>query len=383
MNDANSHESSKGQSGSTWLEGKDRRLEWLSAAPLVLQTPLSLLAGTRITDKQFLFVRNCHDIGEGLTLEPRPLAGSAIELAGLISPAAVVIRAEDLAAMDQIEYEMVLQCAGNGRSRYGGVPGTPWEQGGVANVRFSGVPLSAVLEKHRVSIDSRARFVTATGGDVPVEPESPDFEHSLPLADVLARSILAVRLNGEPLPVVHGGPVRLVTPGLFGTMQVKWLTRLRFEAAESRSYFHATEYRVPHSPVEQGQTFSFTLENSRPTWVLRLISHVFDPLPGAQLKQGPVTVRGVAYNDGSVRVASVLVSFDRGNHWLTATLEAPESPYAWYRWTAQATLTPGVHEIWSRAVDAAGRTQPLDGSIDWNPNGYEWAGVFKTEVLVK
>ncbi len=349
----------------------------------MLQTPLSLLAGKRITDKQILFVRNCHDIGEGLTLEPRPLEGSAIELAGLISPASVVIRAEDLAAMDQIEYEMVLQCAGNGRSRYGGVPGTPWEQGGVANVRFSGVPLSAVLEKHRVTIDSRVRFVTAEGGDVAVERVSPDFEHSLPLADVLARSILAVRLNGEPLPAVHGGPVRLVTPGFFGTMQVKWLARLRFEATESRSYFHATEYRVPYSPVEQGQTFSFTLENSRPTWVLRLMSHVFDPLPGAQLKPGPVTVRGVAYNDGSVRLASVLVSFDRGNHWLPATLEAPESPYAWYLWTAQATLTPGVHEIWSRAVDTAGRTQPLDGSIDWNPNGYEWAGVFKTEVLVE
>lgn len=357
-------------------------MEALSVAPLVLQTPLSLFADKRITDKQILFVRNCHDIGDGLTLESRPLEGSAIELAGLISPAGVVIRGEELAAMDQIEYEMVLQCSGNGRSSYGGVPGTPWEQGGVANVRFSGVPLSAVLEKHRVTIDSRVRFVTAEGGDVRVERESPDFEHSLPLADVLARSILAVRLNGEPLPAVHGGPVRLVTPGFFGTMQVKWLARLRFEATESQNYFHATEYRVPNSPVEQGQTFSFTLENSRPTWVLRLMSHIFDPLPGARLKQGPVTVRGVAYNDGSVRLASVLVSFDRGRHWRPATLDAPESPYAWYQWTAQAILLPGVHEIWSRAVDVAGRTQPIDGSIDWNPNGYEWAGVFKTEVLV-
>ena len=104
---------------------------------------------------------------------------------------------------------------------------------------------------------------------------------------MLARSILAVRLNGEPLPAVHGGPVRLVTPGFFGTMQVKWLARLRFEATESQNYFHATEYRVPNSPVEQGQTFSFTLENSRPTWVLRVTSHVFDPLPGAGLKQVP------------------------------------------------------------------------------------------------
>ncbi len=383
MSDANSLTSPIEPSGSTRLEGKDQRLEVISAAPLVMQTPLSLLAGRQITDKRILFVRNCQDIEERLTLEPRPLEGATIELAGLISPSRVVIRADDLAAMDQMEYEMVLQCSGNGRSRYGGIPGTPWEQGGVANVRFSGVPLSAVLEKYRVTIDSGARFVTAEGSDAPIEAGAPDFEHSLPLADVLARSILAIGLNGEPLPGVHGGPVRLVTPGFFGTMQVKWLARLRFEASESQNYFHATEYRVPYSPVEPGQTFSFTSENSRPTWVLRLMSHVFDPLPGAQLKPGPVTVRGVAYNDGSLRLASVLVSFDRGHDWRPAAFEVPESPYAWYRWTAQAVLTPGVHEIWSRAVDTAGRTQPLDGSIDWNPNGYEWAGVIKTEVLVE
>jgi sulfite oxidase len=50
--------------------------------------------------------------------------------------------------------------------------------------------------------------------------------------------------------------------------------------------------------------------------------------------------------------------------------------------TTQANLKPGVHEIWSRAIDALGRTQPLDGSIFWNPNGYEWTGVFKVEVTV-
>jgi hypothetical protein len=48
----------------------------------------------------------------------------------------------------------------------------------------------------------------------------------------------------------------------------------------------------------------------------------------------------------------------------------------------RANLKPGVHEIWSRAIDALGRTQPLDGSIFWNPNGYEWTGVFKVEVTV-
>jgi sulfite oxidase len=111
--------------GSGRMKGKDPRLEVLSAAPLVLQTPVSLLAGQRITDKQYLFVRNVQDLAEGLTLEPQPIKGWEIDLVGLINPSRVVIRAEDLVGMDQVEYEMVLQCSGNGRSQYPGIPGTP------------------------------------------------------------------------------------------------------------------------------------------------------------------------------------------------------------------------------------------------------------------
>jgi hypothetical protein len=80
---------------------------------------------------------------------------------------------------------------------------------------------------------------------------------------------------------------------------------------------------------------------------------------------------------------SVAVSLDRGATWLPTALETPDSPYAWYPWTTQLTLDPGVHQIWSRATDRLGRTQPLDGAVDWNPNGYEWAGVFKTDVTVE
>ena len=88
---------------------------------------------------------------------------------------------------------------------------------------------------------------------MPMGLEKPDLEHSIPVADVLERGIIALRLNGEPLPGIHGGPVRLVTPGFFGTMQIKWLTRLRFETAESPNFYHATEYRVPYRRPEAGR----------------------------------------------------------------------------------------------------------------------------------
>ena len=64
----------KAHEGPAWLEGKDTRMTVLSKEPLVLETPVSLLAGQRITDKQFLFVRHIQDLAEGMTMDPMPLA---------------------------------------------------------------------------------------------------------------------------------------------------------------------------------------------------------------------------------------------------------------------------------------------------------------------
>jgi hypothetical protein len=78
----------------------------------------------------------------------------------------------------------------------------------------------------------------------------------------------------------------------------------------------------------------------------------------------------------------VLTSIDRGQSWHRATLDVPESPYAWYRWKADLHLPAGEQQIWARAVDKQGRTQPLDGSVFWNPQGYTWNGVEKITVRV-
>ena len=102
-----------------WIEGIDPRMEVMSPKPLVLSTPVGLLGENPITDKKYLFVRNIQDLPEGMTMEPLPLEGWEIELTGLIRPFRVVIRAEDLPKMEQVEYEMILQCSGNGRNESG------------------------------------------------------------------------------------------------------------------------------------------------------------------------------------------------------------------------------------------------------------------------
>jgi sulfite oxidase len=366
------------------IEGKHPQLGSLSDTVTVLETPHSLLAGHTITPTPVLFVRNIQQPPDLSTMEPIPLAGWNFELVGLIDEPITIV-GEELLEFEQVDHEMVLQCSGNGRSKFSEaspVPGTAWGQGGVGNVVFSGPRLSDVLEKHHVKIDRRAKFVTAAGRDLPLGLDTPDFEHSLPVEDVLERSILALKLNGEPLPGIHGGPVRLATPGFYGTMHVKWLRRLRFAETESTNFYHATEYRVPKTRLKPGEQFEFTLENSVPTWKIRLMSFIFSPQPAAVLKTGVQTFSGVAFNDGAARVTSLLVSFDHGGSWREAQLQVPASPYAWYPWTIQADLKPGVYEVWSRAVDALGCSQPLDGQNFWNPNGYEWNAVHKIEVTV-
>src|SRR5688572_19309401 len=219
------------------IPGKHAGLIVHNAQPPELETPLALLREHRITPKELLFVRNNQTLQRSLTLQPASLDGWKIEFTGLLhhnsepgaSATGVVLEATDLTKLDQVDREIVLQCSGNGRaffSQASPAKGAQWSTGAMANVRFSGVPLSKVLEKLGIEPAKTARFVTAEGRDKPDKSGEADFEHSLPLEDMLDTSILALRLNGEPIPAAHGGPVRLITPGYYGTMNVKWLSRL-------------------------------------------------------------------------------------------------------------------------------------------------------------
>ncbi|HEV3021712.1 MAG TPA: sulfite oxidase [Pirellulales bacterium] len=364
------------------VAGKDARLVVHAAHPAVFETPLDLLVA-QLTPTPLLFVRNNQQPADAASIKPRELSGWKIELAGLVDQTRS-IDAVELAGLKQIEHEMVVQCSGNSRSLFAAAAktkGTQWGRGGMGNVRFAGVALSTLVEHCGVKIKPEARFLTAEGQDEPAAGES-DFEHSLPLDEALARSMIALRLNGQSLPAIHGGPVRLVTPGYYGTMHVKWLNRLRFDPRESDHTSQIPHYRTPREPIEPGHDFSFTYDNSDPNWRMKIKSVVLSPAAGAKLAAGDTKVAGVAFNDGQSRIESVLVSQDSGRRWQTAALETPDSPYAWYRWHTTLTLRPGRHQIWARAIDQQGRSQPLDGSIGWNPHGYAWNGVEKIDVSV-
>lgn len=371
------------ESAADLVTGKDERMIVLKPYPAVLETPLPLLSEQMLTPDALLFVRNNSQPQNAATMQPVNAADWKVQLDGLLN-GRHSLSLRQLREMEMTEYEMVLQCSGNGRSLFSKAAqtsGTQWGKGGMGNVRFRGVRLSTVLEKLGVEPDAAVRWVHASGADDPL-PEKEDFLHSLPFSDVINRSILSVDMNGRPIPAIHGGPVRLITPGVYATMNVKWLSQLSFLAEESTNYNHVPRYRVPRQPIAPGTEYDFTLENSSFNWNMKTKSVLLSPAEGRPVKAGRTTIKGVAFNDGAAKITSVYVSLNLGESWSQAKLTHSDSRYGWTQFQVDASLTAGRQHIWSRAVDEFGRTQPLNGSVAWNPRGYEWNGIDQVVVDV-
>ena len=373
--------------------GKDPRLIVYDAATGVAETPVQLLREHRVTPKELLFIRNNQVLSGGLTLSPYPSDGWDLELGGLVTPARTV-SFSDLTRIEQTEVVAVLQCAGNGRAFYARTAqakGTQWQRGGMGQIRWTGVRLKQVLDSLRMLVDANAQFITAEGRDLPSAPDGDDYEQSVPLADVLETALLATHMNGEPIPAIHGGPVRLVLPGYYGSMNVKWLSRLRFEKHGSTSRHHAQRYRTFRQRIEPGSAPIVTAETTKPTWRQKIKSIVWSPLDDERRFPGPITVSGVAWNDGRTEIVAIELSLDGGHTWRRVNIEAPLSPYGWYPWHVtlwygwNRSLNRGgtVAEFRVRAFDALGRSQPDDGSVHWNPSGYEWFGVDSVKISLR
>ncbi len=357
--------------------GKDQRLKVIAADPLVLETPDSLLASERVTKTSALFVRNHHGARGMLSLDGRPMTG-ALEIVGL-DGGTVSIPMSELANMQSFDVEMVLQCSGNFRSLFSKVSpikGTPWNKGGIGNVRFTGIRISDVLKRAGVKIVDEAKYLTAEGEDQPEKEGQIDYEKSVPMEVAMQRGMLATGLNGEPLPAVHGGPLRLVIPGFYGSVQVKWLTRLRLESKETSNFHQLPDYRTPKKLIPPGSKIEYTFDNSDPNFEMKINSRIFSPADGSTVSADQeFRAHGVAWNDGAVDLTAVELSIDGGKTWRATRLGDFAGPFAFREWSMNLKLPAGSHSISVRALDAMGRTQPIDGALFWNPGGYAWNGI--------
>jgi len=370
------------------VKGKNPAMIIHNAKLAVMETPLELLRNHALTPKSVLFNR-LHFPHEGeaawYATTDAPQRDWTLQVDGLVQRPREVTLAE-LRRMPQEKRISVMQCAGNGRSYYAAkqkVAGGQWKNGGMGNVEWQGVPLRHFLAEMKLLPAPSVRWLTAEGWDQPPTPEGSDFSKSYDIDDVaLDHAILALAMNGEPIPAVHGGPLRLIIPGFYGNMNVKFLTRLLLMSEQSPSAYQSVGYRFPNHPVEPGQfkAGDYTPQNSRPTYGHQIKSVIFSPLPADRPGRGPVEITGVAFNDGLAPITSVQATADGGKTWVAAEVKPAASPWAWYPWSARATLGAGENNLMCIATDALGRTQPTDGLTRWNPRGYEWNGADRVVI---
>ena len=286
---------------------------------------------------------------------------------------------KDLAKFDRVSLTAVMQCSGNGRAFHRPrAAGVQWERGAVGNAKWTGVRLRDVLS--HVGVQPSARHLQMLGADRPVVAMTPLFLRSIPVEKAMhPDTLLAMHMNGEPLPLLHGAPLRLITPGWMGDACVKWLTDLTLQAEEAKGFYMETAYRYPAHPAEPGT--AVPLRDMIPVEAMVVKSLIVSPVSGTALNLGPVTVEGVAWT-GEGKVVAVEVSVDDGQTWANARLTGDDAPYAWRQWQFSWTpQQPGAVTILARATDDRGQTQPM--ASPWNPGGFLWNGVDRVQVEVK
>jgi sulfite oxidase len=271
-------------------------------------------------------------------------------------------------AFAEREVTATLQCAGNRRAGLIAIrdlPGEePWGPGATGTATWRGVELSEVLAL--ACPLHEAAHVGFEGADLcPEAKPAQPFGGSIPF-DKACRSevLLAWAMNGEPLPLVHGAPLRVVVPGYIGARSVKWLNRIEIRSAPWDGYFQQTAYRLLPPDGKPGPGAGM------PLGLVALNSDVLSPAEGETVAAGPVDVRGYAFAGGERHVARVDVSIDGGTSWSQAELLEDLGPWAWRQWRLTVDLAPGEHDILVRAWDSSAATQPEENATLWNPKGY-------------
>jgi DMSO/TMAO reductase YedYZ molybdopterin-dependent catalytic subunit len=278
----------------------------------------------------------------------------------------ITLTMDDLKKMPRVEVVSVMECAGNGRAFFEPpVAGAQWGYGAVGNGRWAGVRLGDVLA--RAKVKEGAQHILLDGADVPVGT-MPEFKRTIPVRKALDRdTILAYEMNGEPLPIAHGFPLRLVAAGWGGDSWVKWLTNITVLNREYDGFFMKTAYRHPGKPLPPGASIDPALMH--PVEALSIKSVIAAPVDDSRVLPGkPVRIHGVAWG-GESPVASVDVSVDNGRTWQRAKLGADQAQYGWRLWEISWTPAQAAYyTVLARATDERGRVQPLEQ--EWNPSGY-------------
>jgi len=353
--------------GTGLMEAKDG-LTLLNDRPLNAETPAHLLDDD-VTPYDRLFVRN-----NGLVPQ-HAMDMSAddwtLTIDGEVDTPLTLTLADLQNDFETVTAPLWVECGGNGRAFFQpGASGNQWTVGAVGCPEWTGVRLKDVLE--RAGVKPSAVYTGHYGNDVHLsgDPERVVISRGVPIEKAMApENLIAWAMNGEPIPALHGFPLRLVIGGYPGSVSQKYLNRIWVRDQEhDGEKMMGYSYRMPAYPVAPGTevpTSDMVVMLEMP--VKSLITF---PATGVEVAAGrPTEVRGHAWC-GKGDVAAMHVSLDFGQTWTEAELMAPPNPFAWQRWTASVTPPQaGYYEVWARATDKDGMMQPpvVPG---WNPRGY-------------
>lgn len=270
---------------------------------------------------------------------------------------------------DAVTETAVMECAGNGRAYFNPPASSPpWRQGAVGCLRWTGVRLADLLAQ--CGLLPNAVYTGHYSPDRNREGTADAISRGIPIAKALApETLVAYAINGEPIPAIHGGPLRIVAPGFPGSAWQKWLTRIAIRDREhDGEKMTKLFYRLPRKPVQPGGPFDESMFDVITDMPVK--SMITFPQDGFEAPAGqPLHVRGHAWS-GHIDLAGVAVSFNGGQSWQDAAPGPAAGRFAWRRF--EATLpypTAGALEIIARAADVKGNRQPLQ-SAPWNPRGY-------------
>jgi len=340
----------------------------LNDRPINAETPAHLLDDT-ITPANRLFVRNN---GIPPAVEDIDPDQWTLQIAGesCIEPKSFTLAALK-ARFEHHTLQLQVECGGNGRSEYyPPARGNQWTTGAIGCPEWTGVRLRDVLEDCGIADDAVYVAYEAVDRHLSGDPTKLPISRGVPTNKALEKeSLIAWAMNGRPLPLLHGFPLRMVCGGWPASVSGKWINKILIrDRVHDGPKMTGQSYRVPCKPVVPGTAVAdedMCIIESMP--VKSLITY---PKSGVSHALGdPMAIRGHAWA-GDLRVRKMFVSTNFGATWQRVSLERPVNRLAWQRWSVVVDFqTAGYYEIWARAEDEHENSQPvvLPG---WNPRGY-------------
>ena len=323
--------------------------------PLNLEMPFSTLSGFTTPNESF-YVR-CHfPIPEITASEWRLNVEGEVE-------APFELDYAELLAMESRTIAATLECAGNNRIFLEPkVKGVQWGLGAVGNASWTGVALSAVLD--RAKVKSGAIEVILEGADEGeiANPPRPAgrirFARSLPLEKALDDVLLAHTMNGQKLSASHGFPLRVIVPGWYAMASVKWLRRIIVTDKPFAGYYQSIDYSYWKRAAG--------LPTLTPLAEQQIKAEIARPENGETVPRNTtVKVHGAAWSCDA-DITKVEVSVDSGATWLAAQLLDSSVKNAWRLWEYdwRTPASPGKQRLLARATDSRGRVQPFERDAD-------------------